>query len=123
MRYYINPNGDYSENKLREYVKTLSGTVWVRKYNNGNSDDVVRTATEKEQEIIEKVLYSSIYSISHGGETETIKDMAEITAMQFFKMGSEEINTYMTVYCRIPKLIYMVEEDGLINKYGGKYEE
>ena len=64
MRYYINPNGDYSENKLREYVKTLSGTVWVRKYNNGNSDDVVRTATEKEQEIIEKVLYSSIYSIS-----------------------------------------------------------
>ena len=92
----------------------LCHEVVVREYDNGNSRDIRKIATDEEYRMLRGVMYGAMYTFTHNrnADVQTIVDMAEITAMKLLEtiqpynnpLTETHINCYDTVYSPLMKL-------------------
>lgn len=88
----------FKEEELQEIARNNSTTIVIRVWNNGNSDDIRREATQEEQEIIYKILYGGLLAINfrHGKEYQGAMDACEYMGHLLLP---ENTNCYDTIYC------------------------
>ena len=90
----------FTEAELKAYAEANSKTIVIRAYENGNSTDTERTATEQEREIIFKLIYGALLGINWRSEIsarQPIMDSTEFTS----NLMLPEANGYDTIYNRI----------------------
>lgn len=127
----------YEQETIKTIAERIAETISVRSYEEGNSRDYRRIATDDEQEKIFSVVFGAIgnlnyhiYSYGHSygksrdGEIKTMmqtaRDTAEWTIDQLIKLeNGEEINGYDTVYCPIWAMSEMLwnEESDFTRRY------
>ena len=86
-----------SESELRAYATDNSQTIVIREYENGNSYDYERKATEHEQKIIYGIIFGALLAINSGSDLRSVKDSSEYTVDILLK----GVNGYDTIYNRI----------------------
>lgn len=90
-----------TEEELRTWARDIAGSIMIRTYDNGNSNDTRRTTTTKEYEIIFKIAFGALLGLNYGEDTrrsrereQAIIDSAEFTLDLFIP----EANGYDTIY-------------------------
>lgn len=90
--------------QLHEVARDISGSIVIREYINGSSQDIRRAATDPEKKILENIAYSALLAYRHrGGDEDCINgilDMAEFALMQFIPTA----NTYDSIYIPLRKV-------------------
>ena len=97
---------------LRAMVEPYTQTIIIRTYENGNSRDTRRAATDEESKILFKILYGAISSINFhtrndNGKIEAIINGAEFTGDLFIP----DMNGYNSVYIPLKSIVKNWEKE------------
>ena len=103
--YIMNEKKIYTEQEAKEYAESVSNTLFIRDYNDGNSEDTERQATPQEKEILTNIICGALFAIRTnqlgGIAIQTAKDTAEFTA----DLMLPYINGYESVYLKIDNFL------------------
>jgi hypothetical protein len=84
-----------SEQDLRKFAQGISGTIVIRTYKDGNSDDTRRKATKREQGIIESIVFGGLLAISVGNNHDAVISACEYIANLQVPLGNNYDNIYI----------------------------
>ncbi len=89
---------------IEEYADCEASTITIRTYENGNSRDTIRTATEEEKRILKPIIAGALSAIRNGEDKQTAMSVAEYIGIHSFGYtGNEQCNAYDSIYCKIGK--------------------
>ena len=95
MRKYKN------EHELKVIAETIAETITIREYNEGNSNDITRKASEIEKDVIYKLAYGALLGLNCGETVRNNDDAAQViidTAEYTLKLFINDCNGYDTLY-------------------------
>lgn len=101
----MNEKKIYTEQEAKEYAESVSNTLYIRTYNNGNSDDTKRQTTESEKGILTNLIYGALLAASWHGLEENAVQGAKNTAEFIARLMIPNINGYLSVYLQIAEFI------------------
>lgn len=89
---------NFTELTAKEYAQEQSGTIVIRTYENGCSNDERRKTTKPERKIIESIIFGGLLAIREGEKTEK-EIQAIINSCEFIaKIQLPEMNGYDSIY-------------------------
>ena len=89
---------NFTELTAKEYAKEQAGTIVIRTYENGNSNDERRKASKPEKRIIESIIFGGLLAIREGNKTDN-EIQAIIDSCEFIaKIQLPEMNGYDSIY-------------------------
>lgn len=99
-----------SEMELKAIAELISKVVVIRTYENGNSKDTKRAASEVERDLIFKVVYAALLSLptsvtGSGAYFRGCDNGALSTAEFMLQLLMKDVNAYDTVYIPLREVI------------------
>ena len=97
----MNEKKIYTEQEAKEYAESVSNTLFIREYDNGNSENTERKTTPREKKILTNIICGALFAIRvhnlNSIAVQSAKDTAEFTA----DLMLPYINGYLSVYLKI----------------------
>ena len=101
----MNEKKIYTEQEAKEYAESVSNTLFIRGYNDGNSEDTGRKTTPREKKILTNIICCALFAIRvhnlNSIAVQSAKDTAEFTA----DLMLPNINGYLSVYLKIDNFV------------------
>ena len=89
------------ETVLRKMAAEISNNITIRKYENGNSEDIRRKSTNTEKDILYKIALSALLGLNHGEAARQSKEAEDaiINSAEFACiLMLPDANSYDTIY-------------------------
>lgn len=101
----MNEKKIYTEQEAKEYAESVSNTLFIREYDNGNSENTERKTTPREKKILTNIICGALFAIRvhnlNSIAVQSAKDTAEFTA----DLMLPYINGYLSVYLKIDNFV------------------
>lgn len=96
------------ESELKQIAESISDTIMIRAYENGNSIDTRHKTTALEKEIIYKIAYGALLALNYGTDVRAsrLAEQSIINAAEFqIGLFLPDCNGYDTIYIPLKKAV------------------